>query len=67
MARVSHGEVRVYPLVDQAGRPLPDLVDRLVGQLRDDGLQVDVREVDHEFQRGARHLLRLASAAPPAG
>ncbi|WP_448626957.1 hypothetical protein [Geodermatophilus sp. URMC 64] len=58
LARVGH-EVRVYPLVDQAGRPLPDLLSTLADGLAAAGLRADVVEVDHEFQRGARSMLRL--------
>jgi SAM-dependent methyltransferase len=58
LARVGR-DVRVYPLVDQAGRPLPDLLRTLADGLGAAGLHADVVEVDHEFQRGARSMLRL--------
>ncbi|RBY96817.1 hypothetical protein DQ237_09125 [Blastococcus sp. TF02-8] len=59
MARVSRTGVRLYPLVDQAGRPHPELVERLIGSLTADGLRVRVRDVDYEFQRGARTMLEV--------
>jgi Methyltransferase domain len=59
LARVSRGPVRVYPLVDQAGRPLPDLLDGLVRDLAAAGVAAEVRETGYEFQRGARRLLQL--------
>jgi SAM-dependent methyltransferase len=62
LARVSRGVVRVYPLVDQAGRPLPELVERLTADLTADGLAVRVGDVGYEFQRGARQLLELSAA-----
>jgi hypothetical protein len=57
MARVARDQVRVYPLVDLAGRPLDELVTALVQDLESDGLRASVRAVDYEFQRGARHML----------
>ncbi|MGY1659798.1 methyltransferase domain-containing protein [Geodermatophilus sp. SYSU D00705] len=60
LARVSRGQVRVYPLVDQAGRPLPDLLAGLLADLATAGVAAEVRDVGYEFQRGARSLLRLA-------
>ncbi|MGY1621292.1 methyltransferase domain-containing protein [Geodermatophilus sp. SYSU D00965] len=59
MARVSRGRVRVYPLVDQAGGALPDLLAGLVHDLAAAGVTAEVREVGYEFQRGARALLEL--------
>ncbi|MGY1705881.1 methyltransferase domain-containing protein [Geodermatophilus sp. SYSU D00697] len=59
LVRVSRGQVRVYPLVDQAGRPLPGLLDGLVADLAAAGVAAEVQDVGYEFQRGARSLLRL--------
>lgn len=59
LARVSRGRVRVYPLVDQAGRAVADLLDQLMRQLTDDGLSPRLVDVDYEFQRGARTMLEL--------
>jgi hypothetical protein len=58
LARVGR-DVRIYPLVDQAGGPLPDLLRTLADGLAAAGLHADAVEVDHEFQRGARSMLRL--------
>ncbi len=59
MARVSRREVRVFPLVDQAGRGLPVLLDRVLRDLAAAGVSADVVGVDAEFQRGATQLLQL--------
>lgn len=66
LARVGT-EVRVYPLVDQAGRALPHLLAAVVAELGDAGLQVGIEEVPYEFQRGARSMLRLRSGATRTG
>ena len=63
MARVSRREVRVYPLVDQAGRALPALLDRVLRDLAAAGAAADLVDVDFEFQRGATQLLRLRTGA----
>ncbi|MCA0146601.1 methyltransferase domain-containing protein [Blastococcus sp. LR1] len=59
MARVSRAGVRIYPLVDQAGRAMPELVAHLVDRLGDDGLRARVRPVAYEFQRGAGTMLEV--------
>jgi Methyltransferase domain len=66
LARVG-SEVRVYPLVDQAGRPLPDLVDDVVAELGDTGVHARVQDVPYEFQRGARSMLRLGAVPTRTG
>jgi SAM-dependent methyltransferase len=66
MARVG-AEVRVYPLVDQAGRTLPDLVAAVVAELGDAGVPAQVDDVPYEFQRGARSMLRLRPVPTPTG
>jgi hypothetical protein len=66
MARVGT-EVRVYPLVDQAGRALPDLLAAVVAELDEAGVQAAVQGVPYEFQRGARSMLRLWSAPTRTG
>ncbi|RBY77829.1 hypothetical protein DQ238_13870 [Geodermatophilus sp. TF02-6] len=71
LARVG-AEVRVYPLVDQAGRTLPQLLDHVLAGLDAAGVRARVDDVPYEFQRGARSMLRLRSASsrpadtPPA-
>ena len=59
MLRVGRREVRIHPLVDQAGRPLPGLVDRLVAALTRSGVHAAIEPVDYEFQRGATSMLRI--------
>ncbi len=66
MARVG-AEVRVYPLVDQAGRPLPGLVAAVVAELGDAGVHARVEDVPYEFQRGARSMLRLRPVSTRTG
>lgn len=61
MARVSRGPVRVYPLVDQAGNALPDLLDVVLADLAAAGVPATVRPSAYEFQRGATQLLELAA------
>lgn len=65
MIRVSRGQVCVYPLVDQAGEPQPAQLEELLPMLVTDGVRATVRDVDHEFQRGARSLLQLDVVAGP--
>jgi hypothetical protein len=58
LARVGR-EVRVYPLVDQAGRVLPDLVREVLDGRAAAGLHGELVDVGYEFQRGARSMLRI--------
>jgi hypothetical protein len=55
-------EVRVYPLVDQAGRPLPELLREVVDGVAAAGVTATAEPVGYEFQRGARSMLRLRAA-----
>jgi hypothetical protein len=59
MVRVGRGQVRVYPLVDQAGAALPGLLDALLADLAAAGVPASVRPVPYEFQRGATDMLEL--------
>jgi SAM-dependent methyltransferase len=59
LARVSRGRVRVFPLVDQAGRPLPGLLEHVLQELTADGLLPRVVDVDYAFQRGSGAMLEL--------
>lgn len=68
--RVTAGEARVFPLLDQAGRDQRPLVERLRAQLADSGVESEVRTVDYEFQRGGNRMLVVAgsgSAGESAG
>ncbi|QHC02549.1 methyltransferase domain-containing protein [Epidermidibacterium keratini] len=60
--RVCRGEVRVFPLIDHAGRPLTALVDQLREALADLGMPTEVQRVDYEFQRGGSHMLVVGNA-----
>ncbi len=59
LRRVARGQVRVFPVVDQAGGRLDDLVDNLVHAITADGVRVERRQVPYEFQRGADTMLVL--------
>jgi Methyltransferase domain len=61
MHRVCAGEVRVFPLLDQAGNHLDTLTRELRAALGRDGVAADVREVPYEFQRGGNRMLVLAA------
>lgn len=64
LARVSRGEVRVFPLVDQAGRPADDLVGWLVADLSAAGVPAEVRRVDDVPRRGAGAMLVVDARSP---
>lgn len=66
MARVARQQVRVYPLVDQNGQALGDLVGQLIADLVAVELSARVVEVDYEFQRGARSMLVVNAHDAPA-
>jgi hypothetical protein len=59
--RVCRGEVRVFPLLDQAGRSLGAMTDALVAQLARRGIQAGISEVAYEFQRGANQMLVVSA------
>jgi hypothetical protein len=48
--------VRIFPLIEQGGRAVPDLVDTVLGELE---IPYRVRQVDYEFQRGGNQMLAL--------
>jgi hypothetical protein len=54
--RVTRGEVRIFPLLEQGGRAVPDLVDAVLSELE---IPCCVRQVDYEFQRGGNQMLTL--------
>lgn len=57
--RVARGEVRVFPLLEQGGRPVLDLLSRL---LATPGIPYRVQRVGYEFQRGGNEMLVLNAA-----
>lgn len=59
--RVSRGEARIFPLLDQAGRPLNTLVSHLSAELAQLGVPTEIRHVNYEFQRGGDQMLVLAA------
>ncbi|WP_228791829.1 class I SAM-dependent methyltransferase [Nocardia puris] len=64
LARVTHGETRLYPLVDHTGKPQHTLVDHLRKELHRRGIPTQTRPTPFEFQRGATTMLVLR---PPTG
>ncbi len=59
--RVSRREVRVFPLLDQAGHSLPSKVDSLRVRLGRQGIATEICDVSYEFQRGANQMLVLSA------
>jgi hypothetical protein len=57
--RVARREVRVFPLLEQGGRPVPVLLSGLLATL---GIPHRIRRVDYEFQRGGNEMLVLDAA-----
>jgi hypothetical protein len=56
--RVARREVRVFPLVDYGGRPVPALMRELLATLE---IPYRVERVDYEFQRGGNEMLVLTA------
>jgi ubiquinone/menaquinone biosynthesis C-methylase UbiE len=56
--RVARREVRVFPLLEQGGRPVPALLSQLLATL---GIQHRIRQVGYEFQRGGNEMLVLGA------
>jgi hypothetical protein len=54
-------EVRIFPLLDQAGQPVPFL-GMLIANLQDHGFNVSQVSVPYEFQKGADQMLRIRTA-----
>jgi SAM-dependent methyltransferase len=59
--RVSRGEVRIFPVLDQAGRSLDTLLDALRAGLQARGVASELRSVPYEFQRGGNQMLVLTA------
>jgi hypothetical protein len=56
--RVARGEVRIFPLLEQGGRPVPDLVGAVLSAL---ARPCCLRTVEYEFQRGGNQMLVLGA------
>jgi SAM-dependent methyltransferase len=56
--RVARREVRVFPLLEQGGRPVPVLLSQLLETL---DIPHRIRRVDYEFQRGGSEMLVLTA------
>ncbi len=61
MHRVSRGEVRVFPLLSNAGTRNDELLESLRRQLAVRGIDTALRRTDYEFQRGGNDILVLQS------
>jgi hypothetical protein len=59
MARVSSGEVRVYPLQGLDAKPYPHM-DEVLAHLRADGIRAEIVPTPFEFQRGSNKIMRLS-------
>jgi len=59
MSRVAR-EVRIFPLLDLKVKPSAHL-EPLAGQLRHEGLIVEIVKVPYEFQRGGDKMMRIRS------
>jgi SAM-dependent methyltransferase len=57
--RLARTAVRIFPLLDQAGRPLDSLVDQLRADLEAAGITTAIRAANYEFQRGGNQMLVL--------
>ncbi len=65
MARVSRGQVRIFPLLGHVdGKPYPHL-EHLREALTSRGVSTQVRRVDYEFQRGGNEMLVLTPDSVP--
>jgi SAM-dependent methyltransferase len=54
-------EARIFPLLELGARPSRHL-EAVIGQLKNDGLRVEIRSVPYEFQKGGDRMLRVRSA-----
>jgi hypothetical protein len=59
--RICRREVRVFPLLDQAGRSLSAMTRSLLAQLTGHGIDARIIEVPYEFQRGGNEMLVLSA------
>ena len=57
--RVARRAVRVFPLLDQAGRPLESLITQLRADLQSAGIATAIHPVPYEFQRDGNQMLVL--------
>jgi SAM-dependent methyltransferase len=64
MTRVCRHEVRVFPLVSDAGDRLPELRRDGLHSLADLGLRSEIRPSGYEFQLGGNEMLVVHPAAP---
>ena len=63
LARVSHGEVRIHPVVGTGGKPYAEL-DRLRRSLEEKGVASAVVRVNYEFFAGSSTMLVLNPQSP---
>ena len=61
LLRVCSREVRVFPLLDQAGRRPGAMIGAVLSRLTRQGIEVKVQEVAYEFQRGGNEMLVMVA------
>jgi Methyltransferase domain len=59
--RICRHEVRVFPLLDQAGRALPHMTRAVLGRLARGGIEARIVQVPYEFQRGGNEMLVMSA------
>ncbi|MBD0323609.1 MAG: hypothetical protein ICV72_09515 [Aldersonia sp.] len=62
MVRVSFDDVRVFPLLDMAGRNVDAMVDAVTAELAKRGIEAQRVRVRYEFQRGGDEMLVVRDA-----
>jgi hypothetical protein len=61
LQRICRREVRVFPLLDQAGGSLSALIPALLARLVRQGIRAKIYDVSYEFQRGGNQMLVLSA------
>ncbi len=51
-------EVRIFPVLDLGAKESP-YVESIVRELEQAGQQVEIRQVNYEFQRGGNKMMRI--------
>lgn len=59
--RICRHQVRVFPLLDQAGRALPHMTGAVLGRLTRQGIAWRIVQVPYEFQRGGNEMLVISA------
>jgi hypothetical protein len=59
--RVCRGEVRLFPLLDQAGNSLVEMTRALLDRLDRRAIRANICDVSYEFQRGGNQMLVVSA------